>query len=451
MWREVAARPYPHVGAPEALDDPLVVGLRLALDVVGQRVLDLVGAHPLAGDQQHVAGVVGEARMVEVLGAVRFGMALDAAVAALLVGVADLELLAVGDERRVLGIDDAGVAQAAHPQPLPAVGVGGEDAGEVFAGLREDEPLETLAVGEDAALAGLAGRHLRHRAPRVGAREEPDLDLGVGRHRRGEGDGPVVEIADRVGLALEGGGRHGHALGDPEAVGAAAGVAVAPGVFDPALGDHGVGAVAGRLPVGEGGALGGRPPGALEGGEGGAAEVGGLAVRPGDPDGQFTRRHLPRHDAIEVDGVDDELGLQVVGADRQHHQILQDVALGQGVEMGVLVGDHAEGAVRRIALQEAPVQPGADGAGIDKPAAAMAAVFGSEIKRLFVTKPGPFKESDPAAIAQAFERHGFAVQLVVDTAEAIRQAAAAARKSHLPLLVCGSFYLCAEVAAELTG
>ena len=91
------------------------------------------------------------------------------------------------------------------------------------------------------------------------------------------------------------------------------------------------------------------------------------------------------------------------------------------------------------------------GCAIDKPAAAMAAVFGSEIKRLFVTKPGPFKESDPAAIAQAFERHGFAVQLVVDTAEAIRQAAAAARKSHLPLLVCGSFYLCAEVAAELTG
>jgi dihydrofolate synthase/folylpolyglutamate synthase len=78
-------------------------------------------------------------------------------------------------------------------------------------------------------------------------------------------------------------------------------------------------------------------------------------------------------------------------------------------------------------------------------AAALHATFGEVI----VTKPGTFKESEPGEIASAFEAEGFRVRRIDETDEAIAAALAAAKESGHPLLVTGSFYLCAAAAATV--
>ncbi len=76
-------------------------------------------------------------------------------------------------------------------------------------------------------------------------------------------------------------------------------------------------------------------------------------------------------------------------------------------------------------------------------AEALSALFGS----VMVTRPGTFKESDPEEIAAAFKDTGFAVTRIDETNEAIERALAEASRRGLPLLVTGSFYLCAAAAA----
>jgi len=77
----------------------------------------------------------------------------------------------------------------------------------------------------------------------------------------------------------------------------------------------------------------------------------------------------------------------------------------------------------------------------------MAAALRSAFSEAIVTRPGTFKESDPEETAGAFEAEGLGVRRIDDTGEAIRAAIERASRERLPLLVTGSFYLCAAAAA----
>lgn len=85
----------------------------------------------------------------------------------------------------------------------------------------------------------------------------------------------------------------------------------------------------------------------------------------------------------------------------------------------------------------------------DKDPAGMAAALRPVASRAVITKPGTFKESEPEKIAAAFRAAGYEVVLEPETAVAVGLALEAAQAAELPLLVTGSFYLCAEVAAVL--
>ena len=87
------------------------------------------------------------------------------------------------------------------------------------------------------------------------------------------------------------------------------------------------------------------------------------------------------------------------------------------------------------------------GCAADKDAAAMAKILVPCFSLILVTRPGPFKISDPQKAYRAFSEHaGSCGKLVYieDTGEAIRQALAAAREKGLPALCIGSFYLASE-------
>ncbi|MBU0936036.1 MAG: hypothetical protein KKC64_10485, partial [Spirochaetes bacterium] len=75
--------------------------------------------------------------------------------------------------------------------------------------------------------------------------------------------------------------------------------------------------------------------------------------------------------------------------------------------------------------------------------------FGPEIKDVVLTRPGTFKESNLEAMTAAFGEQGYQAACIPETAQAINTAKDLARQRGLPLLVCGSFYLCAEVASGL--
>ena len=85
----------------------------------------------------------------------------------------------------------------------------------------------------------------------------------------------------------------------------------------------------------------------------------------------------------------------------------------------------------------------------DKDPGAMALALKGVADSLIVTKPGSFKESEPGQIAEAFEKHGYGVCIEEDTVKAILLALAMARQAGKPVLVTGSFYLCAEAAKLL--
>lgn len=74
---------------------------------------------------------------------------------------------------------------------------------------------------------------------------------------------------------------------------------------------------------------------------------------------------------------------------------------------------------------------------------AMAAALAGSFDRVIVARPGTFKESDPHAVAAAFERAGARVTLLEEAETALRHALEEGRGR--PVLVTGSFYLLGEV------
>jgi len=119
----------------------------------------------------------------------------------------------------------------------------------------------------------------------------------------------------------------------------------------------------------------------------------------------------------------------------------------------VLDGAHTADSIRACADDFRRIFPGGGlllfGCAKDKNPAAMAAELAVSFDRVLITRPGTFKESDPPAMARAFTEAGMAVELLEDTAEAIAAARSRSRETGLPLLVTGSFYLCAEAARLL--
>jgi dihydrofolate synthase/folylpolyglutamate synthase len=81
-----------------------------------------------------------------------------------------------------------------------------------------------------------------------------------------------------------------------------------------------------------------------------------------------------------------------------------------------------------------------------KPPRLMAAALRKGFPEVLITKPGSFKESDTAEIEEAFKAEGFRTTRNDDTRMAIHEALKLASIRGVPLLVTGSFYLCAEAA-----
>lgn len=84
----------------------------------------------------------------------------------------------------------------------------------------------------------------------------------------------------------------------------------------------------------------------------------------------------------------------------------------------------------------------------DKDVKTIATILKPNFSEAIITKPGTFKESDISAMATAFKHAGIDATVIENTEEAIKTAINKAEKTKKPLLIIGSFYLCA-IAAEL--
>jgi dihydrofolate synthase/folylpolyglutamate synthase len=82
----------------------------------------------------------------------------------------------------------------------------------------------------------------------------------------------------------------------------------------------------------------------------------------------------------------------------------------------------------------------------DKKHAAMASLLGPSFDRITLTRPGTFKRGNLAALISSFDKTGARFRATEDHVEAIGRAREEAATLGLPLLVIGSFYLCAEFA-----
>ena len=87
----------------------------------------------------------------------------------------------------------------------------------------------------------------------------------------------------------------------------------------------------------------------------------------------------------------------------------------------------------------------------DKHSAKMLEKLSAISTTAIITKPGTFKESEPDRLCLEAEACGFACEKMEDTRKAFLRAREVAANAGLPLLVCGSFYLCAEVLALVSG
>lgn len=87
----------------------------------------------------------------------------------------------------------------------------------------------------------------------------------------------------------------------------------------------------------------------------------------------------------------------------------------------------------------------------DKRHGEMAAILAPKFERITLTLPGSFKRGDLSAVTASFVTAGARVRATPDYVEAIGIAAQEAAASSLPLLVTGSFYLCAEFARLFLG
>jgi dihydrofolate synthase/folylpolyglutamate synthase len=82
----------------------------------------------------------------------------------------------------------------------------------------------------------------------------------------------------------------------------------------------------------------------------------------------------------------------------------------------------------------------------DKKHGPMAAALGPKFDRITLTVPGSFKKGDLPALERSFAAAGAAYRSFEDYEAAIRSALSESRALGMPLLVTGSFYLCAEIA-----
>jgi dihydrofolate synthase/folylpolyglutamate synthase len=85
------------------------------------------------------------------------------------------------------------------------------------------------------------------------------------------------------------------------------------------------------------------------------------------------------------------------------------------------------------------------GCAIDKDVNSMAKIASPHFSKIFITTPGTFKQSDPAAVYKAFAAEKTC--LVENTSEAVGRALEFARQNNLPMLGTGSFYLAAEICS----
>ena len=85
----------------------------------------------------------------------------------------------------------------------------------------------------------------------------------------------------------------------------------------------------------------------------------------------------------------------------------------------------------------------------DKKHAEMAAVLEGRFRSVTITRPGTFKQSEPLAVAESFGLSLGKCRLVEDTAAALAAARADAARHGVPLLIAGSFYLCAVAIRAL--
>jgi dihydrofolate synthase/folylpolyglutamate synthase len=85
----------------------------------------------------------------------------------------------------------------------------------------------------------------------------------------------------------------------------------------------------------------------------------------------------------------------------------------------------------------------------DKKHAEMAEILASRFSDITITAPGSFKQSDPSAVHASFRARNSRAELVADPGEALARARDKAKPRGMPILVTGSFYLCAEVTKLL--
>jgi dihydrofolate synthase/folylpolyglutamate synthase len=123
----------------------------------------------------------------------------------------------------------------------------------------------------------------------------------------------------------------------------------------------------------------------------------------------------------------------------------------EGMPIVILDGAHTEDSITACADDFRHIFPGGGtllfGCAKDKPVRPMAVALRGVFSEVIVTKPGTFKASDPAEIEAAFLAEGYSVQRIDDTMGAIRLAMERAGSKGQPLLVTGSFYLCAAAAS----
>lgn len=85
----------------------------------------------------------------------------------------------------------------------------------------------------------------------------------------------------------------------------------------------------------------------------------------------------------------------------------------------------------------------------DKKHGPMAELLAGRFDRITLTRPGSFKASDLAAVEASFRKAGAAPRVEADYAAAIRRSREEAASLGAPLLIVGSFYLCAEAYKSL--
>ncbi|HTX73722.1 MAG TPA: folylpolyglutamate synthase/dihydrofolate synthase family protein [Rectinemataceae bacterium] len=162
--------------------------------------------------------------------------------------------------------------------------------------------------------------------------------------------------------------------------------------------------------------------------------------------------------ALAASEIEARVGAQSLAAGLSRASLPARFQVVDGEATVILDGAHTPRSARAALESMRAVFPGpADllfGCAHDKHHEEMAGILAPHFEEITITRPGDFKQSDPGAVHASFCRAlGASEQrrcrLVEDFSTAIATALSRARDSGRPLLVAGSFYLCAEVAARL--